>query len=451
MRNIMKTKCLSVIILATMSVMATMCSKSVNAIDERLDPIIAETVSKVCEDSLGSYIDKLVSFHTRHSMSSQTDPERGLGAAVNWLKTRCEDYAARAKGIRPRPIVETIYYKTSSNMDREVTVPDILVTIPGTAGESEILVMAHIDTRVNNLADSTTFAPGANDDGSGISCLLEIVRLLSEVPLEQTVKCLFVTCEEQSLGGSAFMAAKAREENWPLIAVINNDMIGNAEASGTHLVETDVVRIFSESRSGVDSNERQLARYVKEIGERYVPGHTVKLMYRADRYRRGGDHSSFVNQGFTAVRMTEYYENYDRTHQVVREEDGIAYGDMPSGVCIPYLAKNIKVNLASIMNLADAPMAPAHAEIANSNELSNYTILKWEQAKDSDGKIDQNASYEILYRETDQPEWKILDSCKADSQNENLSTEIPLSKDNYFFAVRSISAKGNASLPAFCR
>lgn len=447
----MKTKCLSVIILATMSVMATMCSKSVNAIDERLDPIIAETVSKVCEDSLGSYIDKLVSFHTRHSMSSQTDPERGLGAAVNWLKTRCEDYAARAEGIRPRPFVETIYYKTSSNMDREVTVPDILVTIPGTAGESEILVMAHIDTRVNNLADSTTFAPGANDDGSGISCLLEIVRLLSEVPLEQTVKCLFVTCEEQSLGGSAFMAAKAREENWPLIAVINNDMIGNAEASGTHLVETDVVRIFSESRSGVDSNERQLARYVKEIGERYVPGHTVKLMYRADRYRRGGDHSSFVNQGFTAVRMTEYYENYDRTHQVVREEDGIAYGDMPSGVCIPYLAKNIKVNLASIMNLADAPMAPAHAEIANANELSNYTILKWEQAKDSDGKIDQNASYEIMYRETDQPEWKILDSCNADSQNENLSIEIPLSKDNYFFAVRSISAKGNASLPAFCR
>lgn len=447
----MKTKCLSVIILATMSVMATMCSKSVNAIDERLDPIIAETVSKVCEDSLGSYIDKLVSFHTRHSMSSQTDPERGLGAAVNWLKTRCEDYAARAEGIRPRPIVETIYYKTSSNMDREVTVPDILVTIPGTAGESEILVMAHIDTRVNNLADSTTFAPGANDDGSGISCLLEIVRLLSEVPLEQTVKCLFVTCEEQSLGGSAFMAAKAREENWPLIAVINNDMIGNAEASGTHLVETDVVRIFSESRSGVDSNERQLARYVKEIGERYVPGHTVKLMYRADRYRRGGDHSSFVNQGFTAVRMTEYYENYDRTHQVVREEDGIAYGDMPSGVCIPYLAKNIKVNLASIMNLADAPMAPAHAEIANANELSNYTILKWEQAKDSDGKIDQNASYEIMYRETDQPEWKILDSCNANSQNENLSIEIPLSKDNYFFAVRSISAKGNASLPAFCR
>ena len=447
----MKTKCLSVIILATMSVMAIMCSKSVNAIDESLDPIIAETVSKVCEDSLGSYIDKLVSFHTRHSMSSQTDPERGLGAAVNWLKTRCEDYAARAEGIRPRPFVETIYYKASSNMDREVTVPDILVTIPGTAGESEILVMAHIDTRVNNLADSTTFAPGANDDGSGISCLLEIVRLLSEVPLEQTVKCLFVTCEEQSLGGSAFMAAKAREENWPLIAVINNDMIGNAEASGTHLVETDVVRIFSESRSGVDSNERQLARYVKEIGERYVPGHTVKLMYRADRYRRGGDHSSFVNQGFTAVRMTEYYENYDRTHQVVREEDGIAYGDMPSGVCIPYLAKNIKVNLASIMNLADAPMAPAHAEIANENELSNYTILKWEQAKDSDGKIDQNASYEILYRETDQPEWKILESCKADGQNENLSTEIPLSKDNYFFAVRSISAKGNASLPAFCR
>lgn len=433
------------------ALMTTMCSRQGKVIDNQLDPVIAQTVSKVSEDSLVSYIDKLVSFHTRHSMSSQTDPERGLGAAVNWLKTRCEAYAERAEGIRPRPVVETVYYKTSSNMDREVTVPDLLVTIPGTKAEAEILVMAHIDTRVNDLADSTTFAPGANDDGSGISCLLEIVRLLSETPLEQTVKCLFVTTEEQSLGGSAFMAAKAREEGWPLIAVINNDMIGNAEASGTHLVETNVVRIFSESRSGVDSNERQLARYVKEIGERYVPGHTVKLMYRADRYRRGGDHSSFVNQGFTAVRMTEYFENYDRTHQVVREEDGIAYGDMPSGVCIPYLAKNIKVNLACVMNLADAPMAPAKAVIANAGELSNYTILSWAPVKDSNGAIDKNVSYEILYRETDQPEWQILECCKADGGDENLSTEIPLSKDNYFFAVRSVSAKGNASLPAFCK
>lgn len=417
------------------------------------DPTIASTVSQVSTDSITSYINRLVSFHTRHSMSSTTDPEIGLGAAMNYLKEQTQKWADGAKG-RPKPIVELVQYTTGgaqNRMDRYITVPNLMVTIPGTIGSSEIVLLAHVDTRVNDLSDSTSFAPGANDDGSGVSCLLEVARLLSQVPLDQTVRCIFVSCEEQSLNGSKFMAEKAREERWPIIAVINNDMIGNSEASGTHFVEQHAVRVFSESKSGEDSENRQIARYIKETAAAYVPGHEIKLMYRADRYRRGGDQSSFLAEGFPAVRMTEYYENYDRTHQIVREEDGIAYGDVISGVDIEYLANNIKVNLSSVMNLASAPAKPARARIANANDLSNSTILSWNPVLGRNGEPDPDVTYEILCRETDQPVWEVIGTCEAATSKEPMSAEFTLSKDNFFFAVRSVSRKGNPSLPAVCR
>lgn len=417
------------------------------------DPIIASTVAQVSADSISSYINHLVAFHTRHSMSSLTDPNQGLGAAVNYLKGLTEAWAEQAQN-RPKPIVEVIEYEVGgaqNRMDRYVTVPNLMVTLPGTEGTAEIVLLAHMDTRIDDLSDSTSFAPGANDDGSGISCLLEVTRLLSQIPLGQTVRCIFVSCEEQGLNGSKFMAAKAKEEGWPIIAVINNDMIGNSEASGTHFVEKNAVRLFSESRNGEDSEPRQIARYIKETAETYVPGHEVKLMYRADRYRRGGDQSSFLSEGFPAVRMTEYYENYDRTHQRVREEDGIAYGDVISGVDIDYLAKNIQINLASVMNLASAPAKPANARIENANELSNSTILTWDTVTDASGNVDPSVRYEVLYRETDQPVWKSLWTSSAAAEEKTCKMEFTYSKDNFFFAVRSLSANGNPSLPAVCR
>ena len=412
------------------------------------DPLISDAVTRVSPDSVRTYIEELVAFHTRHTLSSQTDPERGIGAAVNYLVGRCETWARRAEGVRPVPTVEVVRFTAGENggrYDRIVSVPEIVVTIPGTKAEQEILLSAHIDTRVADVMDSTAFAPGANDDGSGLACLLEVVRILSEIPLEQTVKCLFVASEEQGLDGSRFLAGKAKEEGWPVVAMINNDMIGNAEASGTGLVEDHKVRVFSDSRTGEDSDPRQLARYIKETAQTYVPDQEVVLIYRNDRYRRSGDHTPFLREGFTAVRMSEYCENYDRTHQDVRTEDGIDYGDMPSGVCIPSLTRNIRINLATVMNLAQAPARPGNARIANANELENHTVIAWDPVGTSD------ITYQILYRETDQPVWQQLGTVAADPSLFSQSFSCPLSKDNYFFAVRAVSAAGNPSLPAVAR
>ena len=421
------------------------------------DPKIAAAVAEVSIDSVRLYIDELVALHTRHTLSSQTDPEKGLGAAVEYLAGRCERWAEKAGSSRPRPIVERVHYTVGENggrYDRVVQVPELMVTLPGTKAEREILLIAHIDTRVLDVMDSTAFAPGADDDGSGLACLLETIRILSPIALEQTVKCLFVSGEEQGLDGSRHFAVRAREEGWPIQAVLSNDMIGNVRASGTELREDHKVRVFSESRSGEDSDSRQLARYVKEMGALYVPEQEVVLNYRTDRYRRGGDHSSFLREGFTAVRICEYCEDYERTHQDVRTEDGVDYGDLPSYVDFPYLVRNIRINLATVMSLAQAPERPGIVRIANAMELDNNTRLTWDPVLGADGKPDPAVTYQVLCRETDQSEWMsalpmgLSDKVPA---MDKLEFSCPLSKDNYYFAVRAVSPGGHPGLPVVAR
>ena len=421
------------------------------------DPKIAAAVAEVSIDSVRLYIDELVALHTRHTLSSQTDPEKGLGAAVEYLAKRCERWAQKAGSNRPRPIVERVHYTVGENggrYDRVVQVPELMVTLPGTKAEREILLVAHIDTRVLDVMDSTTFAPGADDDGSGLACLLETVRILSPIALEQTVKCLFVSGEEQGLDGSRHFAVRAREEGWPIQAVLSNDMIGNVRASGTELREDHKVRVFSESRSGEDSDSRQLARYVKEMGTRYVPEQEVVLNYRTDRYRRGGDHSSFLREGFTAVRICEYCEDYERTHQNVRTEDGVDYGDLPSYVDFPYLVRNIRLNLATVMSLAQAPERPGDVRIANAMDLDNNTRLTWDPVLGADGKPDPAVTYQVLCRETDRSEWMpVLPMGLSDKVPGTDKPEFscPLSKDNYYFAVRAVSPGGHPGLPSVAR
>ena len=449
-------KRLLVLLLACATVV-TACRKPVDASCTSgiaADPVIAAAVAQVSPDSVRTWIEELVGFHTRHTLSTQTDPDRGIGAAVRYLVTRCETWAKRAEGVRPVPVVEVVRYtagEKGGRYDRVLQVPQVMVTLPGTKAEREILLSAHIDTRVADVMDSTSFAPGANDDGSGLACLLEVVRILSEIPLEQTVKCLFVSGEEQGLDGSRFMAARAKEEGWPILAMINNDMIGNTQASGTGLVEDHKVRIFSESRNGEDSDPRQLARYVRETAQTYVPDQEVKLIYRNDRYGRSGDHTPFLREGFTAVRMSEYCENYDRTHQDIRTENGIDYGDLLTGVDIPSLTRNIRINLATAMSLAQAPSRPENARIANARALENHTVIAWDPVRRADGQVDPAVSYQILYRETDQPEWQSLGTVPADPALFAQTFQCPLSKDNYFFAVRALSAAGQPSLPAVAR
>ena len=436
---------LQAILAVTVLLSASGCATTPSSPVFKGDTLISGAVAQVSEDSIRTWISELVAFHTRHSLSSQDDPEKGIGAAVRYLTERCGTWAEASEGVRPKPEIEVVRFTAGENggrYDRVLSIPEIMVTLPGTKGDKEILLSAHIDTRVADVMDSTSFAPGANDDGSGLACLLEVVRILSRIPLEQTVKCLFVSSEEQGLDGSRFMVGKAKAEGWPIIAMINNDMIGNSEASGTGLREDHKVRLFSESTRGEDSDPRQLARYVRETAETYVPGQEVKIIYRNDRYRRSGDHTPFLREGYTAVRMSEYCENYDRTHQDIRTENGIDYGDMISGVDIPYLARNIRINLATVMNLAQAPERPAGAKIANAGKLANNTVIAWD--------AEPSVSYQVLYRETDQPVWQILETLPG-SDSPQGSFSCPLSKDNYFFAVRSLSPAGNPSLPSVAR
>ena len=421
------------------------------------NPEIAAAVAEVSADSVKVYIDELVAFGTRHTLSSQTDPARGLGAAISYLADRCQRWAVTANPNRPRPVVQKVMYTVGENggrYDRIVDVPELMVTLPGTKAEREILLVAHVDTRVLDVMDSTAFAPGADDDGSGVACLLETVRILSRIPLEQTVKCLFVSGEEQGLDGSHHFAVMAREQGCPVQAVLSNDMIGNTRASGTELREDHKVRVFSESGSGEDTDSRQLARYVKEMASIYVPEQEVVLNYRTDRYRRGGDHSSFLREGLTAVRVCEYCEDYERTHQDVRTEGGVDYGDLPSYVDFDYLVRNIRINIAAVMSLANAPACPANAVIANATELDNNTRLTWDPVLGVDGRPDPSVTYQVLCRETDKSEWLpalplgLSDTVPA---SDNPEFYCPLSKDNYYFAIRAVSADGFPGLPAVAK
>ena len=420
------------------------------------DPVISDALAQVSIDSVRTYIDELVSFHTRHTLSSQTDPERGLGAAIAYLERRCGRWAQDAPAGRPKPAIERVYYTAGQNggrYDRVVSIPELMITLPGTEGTRELILMAHVDTRVLNVMDSTAFAPGADDDGSGVACLLEAVRILSQIPLKQTVKCLFVSGEEQGLDGSRHFAGKASAEGWPIQAVLSNDMIGNSRASGTELHEDHKVRIFSESRNGEDTDSRQLARYIKETAGIYVPDQEVILNYRSDRYGRGGDQRYFQREGFTAVRVCEYCEDYERTHQDVRTEDGVDYGDLAKYVDFPYLVRNIKVNLAAVMSLAQAPGTPVNVRIANAGDLDNNTILTWDPVPGKDGRPDTSVTYQILCRETSDSEWMpampmdIPDRVAATADG-RMEYSCPLSKDNYYFAVRAVSHDGHPGLPA---
>jgi hypothetical protein len=456
----MKRLTMTAVIAAAMLAIACQSGESGRYVRTMGDEAIREAVEAVSIDSVRSYIDDLVAFHTRHTLSTRIDPEKGLGAAVEYLERKCGRWAQSAPSSRPKPTVERIHYTVGENggrYDRVVSVPELMVTLPGTEGAREIILMAHIDTRVLDVMDSTAFAPGADDDGSGLACLLEAVRILSRIPLEQTVKCLFVSGEEQGLDGSRYFAGLAKEQGWPVYAVLSNDMIGNTRASGTELQEDHKVRVFSESRSGEDSDSRQLARFIKEMASIYVPGQEVVLNYRSDRYRRGGDQRYFQQEGFTAVRVCEYCEDYERTHQDVRTEDGTDYGDLASYVDFPYLVRNIKINIASVMSLAKAPERPSDARIANAGELDNNTIISWDPILGKDGQPDPTVSYQILCRETSQAEWLpampmgIPDKVAAPATSGKMEFSCPLSKDNYYFAVRAISPDGHPSLPALAQ
>jgi hypothetical protein len=303
----------------------------------------------------------------------------------------------------------------------------------------------------SNVMDRTGDAPGANDDGSGSAAVIECARIMSKHSFPATVIFVTVSGEEQGLLGANFMAGKAKKEGWNIEAVLNNDIMGSNNTSETNIIENTKIRVFSEGLPAYetekaakqirqlglenDGKARQLARYVKEIGERYVENLDIVMIYRNDRFLRGGDHTPYVENGYAAVRITEMNENYYHQHQNVRVENGIQYGDLPEFMDFEYLRKNTAMNLSNLSNLAKAPAMPEEVRI-ETQRLSNYSSINWKAPKS--GKV---KGYYVLMRETTSAFWqkKIFTT--------QTEINLPYSKDNYFFAVQSVSETGNESLP----
>lgn len=417
------------------------------------DPEIEQMLKEVSKDSLQSYIYSMVGFGTRNTLSTQSGSKRGIGAARNWVLNKFNEFSKKSGG-RLSAIIDTITLQPDNRrVNRPVLLGNVVATLKGTNQDDNriFIISGHLDNMRSNVMDSTGDAPGANDDASGVAAVLECARVMSKHAFSATVIFVAVSGEEQGLLGATYMTNKAEKEKWNIEAVLNNDIIGSNNSNETNIINNNQIRVFSETFSVSDTGRklqmirtlglendgkaRQLARYVKEIGERYVDNLEVMMIYRNDRFLRGGDHTPFVNKGYAAIRFTEMNENYYHQHQDVRIENSIQYGDLPEFLDFEYLRKNTCMNLANLANLAKSPPMPQEVTI-DTRKLTNYTNLKWKAPETGNIK-----GYYILMRETTNPVWqkKIFTT--------STFVDLPFSKDNYFFAVQSVSPDGNEGLP----
>ncbi|MCU0470385.1 MAG: M28 family metallopeptidase [Arcicella sp.] len=417
------------------------------------DPVIENLVSEINNDSLKAHILKLVSFGTRSTLSTTTDPKKGIGAARNWVLSRFQEFAKQSDGRMTAKIDAWTQPKDTRRVDTDIQMGNVMATLKGTdpADDRIFLVSGHIDSRVSNVMNRTDDAPGANDDGSGTAAVIELARVMAKAKFPATIIFLVVSGEEQGLLGAEHLANQAFEEKWNIEGILNNDIMGSNNSNETNIIDNTRVRIFSEGlpffeldkkASSIrnfgqenDGKARTLARYTKEIGERYVSNLEVVMVYRNDRFLRGGDHTPFVQKGFPAVRITEMNENYEHQHQDLRTEKGVKYGDLPEFMDFEYLRKNTAMNLATLANLAKSPSTVQNLTIDTKN-LTNSTTLFWQTPKT--GKV---KGYYVLMRETYQPFWQ-----KKIFTTKN-GIVLPYSKDHYFFAVQAVSEDGNESLP----
>ncbi|HEU0110974.1 MAG TPA: M28 family metallopeptidase [Flavisolibacter sp.] len=416
------------------------------------DPEIDQMVKEISSDSLKMYINKLVSFGSRHTMSSTTDKKRGIGAAREWVVQKFKEFAINSNG-KMTAFVDTVTLQPDGRRINTVTnLGNAMATLKGADPNDDriYIISGHLDSRVTDIMNKTAEAPGANDDGSGVAAVIECARVMSKHSFPATIIFVAVSGEEQGLLGAAHLADKAKKQNWNIDAMLNNDIMGGNNSNETNIIDNTRLRVFSEAFSVSDTGRvfqnirnlglendgkaRQLARYVKETGERYVDNLEIVMVYRNDRFLRGGDHTPFVQRGFAAVRFTEMNENFNHQHQDLRTENGVVYGDLPEFMDFEYLRKNTGVNLASLANLAKAPSVPQEVKIEVRN-LSNATTLNWKAPKNGNTK-----GYYILMRETTSPVWQ------KKFYTSSASITLPYSKDNYFFAVQSVNESGNESL-----
>jgi len=415
-------------------------------------------------------IDTLVGFGTRHTLSETKSDSRGIGAARRWVKSQFEANVADSGKVGDE--APKVYFDphTVEPDGRRITEPvevvNVICELPGSSPESRgrlYYVLGHLDSRASQANDSTSDAPGANDDGSGVAAMIELARVLSKEHLESTVVLMATSGEEQGLFGATLHAEQASKDGKDIRAVLSNDTVGDPAGVLPDQNGRYEIRVFSEGLPASmlaleddqigsaarrlrlygtesDSTSRQLARYIAEVAKAHKTAVQPRLIFRPDRFLRGGDHTPFNNLGFAAIRFCEVYENYDHQHQDIRVENGVQYGDLPKYVDEDYLADVTRLNAAALINLANSPSAPGNTRVIIA-DLTNDTTLRWDASPEPDV-----AGYEIVWRSTTAPNWE-----HTQDVGDTTHGTVPLSKDNWLFGVRSYDHDGYRSLVSYPR
>jgi Zn-dependent M28 family amino/carboxypeptidase len=417
---------------------------------EKLNPEIQKMVKEISAKNIEASIRKLVSFGTRNTLSEQDNPTRGIGAARDWIFGEMSKISADC-GNCLTVEKQTFLQPKAARVPEPTNLTNVVATLKGTTDPARVYVVSgHYDSMCTSPTDAKCDAPGANDDASGTAAVIELARVMSKRKFDATIIFMTVPGEEQGLLGATYFAEQAKQTKMNIEGMFTNDIIGGV-TSQKNSPNRNRVRVFSEgvpsseteaeasTRRSVggenDSASRQLARFIKEQSDKYLKNFSVWMMYRRDRYLRGGDHIPFLERGFTAVRVTEADEDYTHQHQNVRTENGVFYGDTPEFVDFEYVANVARVNMISLSSLALAPARPKNAAIVTAR-LTNDTDLKWDASVDAD-----LAGYEVVWRDTTSAVW----TNSMFVGNVLTYTAKSMSKDNYFFGVRAVDKDGNRS------
>jgi hypothetical protein len=423
------------------------------------DPGLRAMLRDIDPDRIKATILKLVSFGTRHTASSQTDPNRGIGAATDWVFGQMQSFAA-ASGGRMTVQKQTFTQPVASNIPVPTTITNVIATLKGTASPERFYVLTgHLDSRVSNVLNFTDDAPGADDDGSGVAVVLELVRVFATRQFPGTLVLATVAGEEQGLYGSAFMARQMKAAGADVQGMFSNDIVGASQAWDGTRPDPHTVRLFVEgiptaatasqialmqSVGGEnDGATHQLARFVTDVAPSELTGINVRVIWRRDRYLRGSDHISFQQQGYPAARITEPRENFNHEHQDVRVENGVQFGDLPQFVDFDYTARVARVNGAALWALATNPSTPKNLQIHTTPPAglpgTNLTALSWDANPEPD-----LAGYEVVMRETTAANWTSVIGV-----GNVTSVTLNISKDNVQFGLRAVDRARHRSPVAF--
>jgi Peptidase family M28 len=423
------------------------------------DPALRALISQIDPNRIQATIEKLVSFGTRHTLSSQTDPVRGIGAATAWVFQQMQGFAAASNGNMTVQ-QQTFVQPAGPRIPVPVSITNVIATLQGTASpERFYVVTGHLDSRVTDVLNFTDDAPGADDDGSGVACVLELVRLFATHQFPGTIVLATVAGEEQGLFGSSFMAAQMKAAGNDVQGMFSNDIMGTGDAHDGTKPDPFTVRMFQEGiPTNVTSSQislmqavggendglsRQLGRYVNSVAPFNLTGMNIRLIWRRDRYLRASDHVSFQGQGYAAARFTEPRENFNHEHQNTQVVNGVQLGDLIQYVDFDYVARVTGVNAAALWALASSPGTPKNAQIHTTPpgtfSGTNLSSLRW------DANPEPNLTgYEVVMRETTDSDWT-----SAIPVGNVTSVTLNISKDNVQFGIRAVDQNGNRSPAAF--